>query len=277
MATRNRADEALATLARLSELPERPPLVVVDNGSSDGTPERVRRAFPGVRVVALPENAGSAARNQGVRACDTPYVAFADDDSWWQPGSLARAVEVLDAHPRLAVVSARVLVGPDEREDPVCSELERSPLPRYGDLPGPAILGFLACGVAFRRSAYLQAGGFERRMMVGGEEALLAADLASRGWGIAYVRDLVVHHHPSSRRSLHERRRVATRNALWFAWLRRPLRSAVACTAAVLRAAGGDRQALLGAAEALRAAPWVVRSRRVVPPGVERRLRLLDG
>src|SRR4051794_10659171 len=277
MATRNRADEALAALARLSALPEAPPIVVVDNGSSDGTPERVARAFPDVRVIALPENAGSAARNLGVEACDTPYVAFADDDSWWAAGSLSRAAATLEAHPRLAAVSARVLVGPGEREDPVCGELERSPLPGAADLPGPAILGFLACGLAVRRSAYLEAGGFERRMMIGGEEELLAADLTSRGWRIAYVRELTVHHHPSARRSPGERRRVATRNALWFAWLRRPAPSAAARTLALLRAAVRDRHALRGVLDALRAAPWVLRGRRVVPPEVERRLRLLDG
>src|SRR4051812_15371343 len=198
MATRNRADEALASLRRLRELPEAPPLVVVDNGSTDGTVKRIARELPAVRVIALGENAGSAARNTGVEACDTPYVAFADDDSWWAPGSLGRAARVLDARPRLALVSARVLVGHEEREDPVCAELERSPLPAAPGMPGPSILGFLACGVVVRRSAYLEAGGFERRMMIGGEEELLAADLASRGWAMSYVRDLTVNHHPSA-------------------------------------------------------------------------------
>jgi GT2 family glycosyltransferase len=277
MVTRDRADEALSTLQRLHDLPEAPPMVVVDNGSSDGTAERVRRAFPDVRVIALEENAGSAGRNLGVAACDTPYVAFADDDSWWAPGSLGRAAELLDLRKRLAVVSARVLVGPEEREDPICADLERSPLPPAAGLPGPAILGFMACAVAVRRSAYLEAGGFDRRMMVGGEEELLAADLASRGWEIAYVRDLTVHHHPSSHRSPGARRRVGTRNALWFIWLRRPLPSALGRTVRVVRGALGDPDARRGVLEAVRAAPWVLRGRRVVPPDVERGLRLLDG
>jgi GT2 family glycosyltransferase len=276
MATRNRVGEAIASLRRLSELPERPPLVVVDNGSSDGTADAIRSELPGVRVIALGENRGSAARNLGVEACTTPYVAFADDDSWWAPGSLAAAERAFDAHPRLAAVSARVLVGPEEREDPVCAELDRSPLPVEPGSPGPAILGFLACALVVRRAAYLEVGGFDRRMMIGGEEQLLAADLASRGWALCYVRDLVVHHHPSASRSPQERRRNATRNALWFAWLRRPARTALARTAGLLRTAVRDRAAARGVVEAARAAPWVLQQRRVVPPAVERSLRMLD-
>jgi GT2 family glycosyltransferase len=276
MATRNRVDEALATLRRLRSLPERPPLVVVDNGSSDGTAEAIARELPDVRVIALGENAGSAGRNAGVRACQTPYVAFADDDSWWEPGSLERAAAALDAHPRVAAVAARVVVDPEGREDPVCRALEESPLPGAADLPGPEVLGFLACGVVVRKDAFLEVGGFEPRMMVGGEEELLATDLASAGWAISYLRELTVRHHPSARRSPRDRRRTQMRNAIWFAWLRRPAARALVRTARLLRGSRGDPAALGGAAEALRAAPWVLRGRRVVPEHVERRLRLLD-
>ncbi len=65
--------------------------------------------------------------------------------------------------------------------------MEHSPLPVEPDLPGPPVLGFLACAAIVRRKAYLEVGGFDPRMMIGGEEELLAADLASAGWGLAYV------------------------------------------------------------------------------------------
>src|SRR5919108_2255895 len=155
IATRNRGTELLGTLARLRALHERPPIVVVDNGSTDGTCELVRAHQPGVRVVGLRYNWGGAARTIGARLVDSPYVAFSDDDSWWAPGALGRAVDLLDRHPRLAVLAARVLVGPDQRLDPACDRMAHSPLPSAADLPGPSVLGFVACGAVVRRVAFL--------------------------------------------------------------------------------------------------------------------------
>ena len=277
IATRNRTSELLTTLGNLEALPEKPRIVVADNASSDGTPDAVRSWYPDVELVPLPENLGGAARNVGVARLDTPYVAFADDDSWWAPGALSRAADLLDTHPRLAAVAARILVGPEEKEDPICREMAVSPLPLEKDLPGPPVLGFLGCAVVVRRSAYLKAGGYDRRLLVGGEEELLAADLAAAGWDLAYVEEVEAHHHPSKSRDPAERRRSGVRNTLWFTWLRRPLSTVARHTWSAARAAAGDAGVRAGFVEALRGLPWVVRERRVLPNSVEEDLRRLDG
>src|SRR4051812_23109578 len=234
IATRNRADELERTLNRLAALPERPEVLVVDNASDDGTPDRAR-GVPGVRVLALGENRGAAARNAGVRAARSPYVAFCDDDSWWAPGSLARAAALLEHHPRVALVAARVLVGDERRPEPTCLQMAASPLPARPDVPGPRIRGFVACGAVVRREAFLAAGGFDRRFGVGGEEALLACDLAAAGWELVYADEIVAEHHPSPVRDRRRRRAVATRNDLWFTWLRRPRAVAWRATLNALR------------------------------------------
>ena len=79
--TRNRCAELLRNLERLRRLPERPRIVVVDNGSTDGTADAVRRAFPDVEVLHLPDNIGAGGRNLALRIIDEPYAAFADDDT----------------------------------------------------------------------------------------------------------------------------------------------------------------------------------------------------
>jgi GT2 family glycosyltransferase len=275
IATRNRGTELLDTLARLQALHEQPPIVVVDNGSSDGTAELVRVRCPGVQVVGLRRNQGGAARTVGARLVDSPYVAFSDDDSWWAPGALRRAAELLERHPRLAVLAARVLVGPDERLDPVCREMARSPLPPAADLPGPSVLGFIACGAVVRRAAFLEVGGFDVRLGVGGEEELLSVDLAARGWGLAYVEEVVAHHHPSPSRDPSGRRRVQVRNALWSAWLRRPLGGAARQTAHLAALAMHQPGAWSGMLLALLGLPWVLRERRPVPRELEAELRTL--
>lgn len=262
--TYNRADELLVTLEHMCALPEQPPIIVVDNASTDHTPSLVRERYPQVTLIQLEYNVGGAARNVGVRHAHTPYVAFCDDDSWWDAGSIARAAAILDAQPRVAAVCARILLGTDRNEDPICAKMAASPLPSAG-LPGPALLGFVACAVVFRRDAYLTAGGYEPRFFVGGEEELLALDLVSGGWSLVYVPQLTVYHHPSPRRDNVRRQITVIRNTLWVAWLRLPLPGAVKETWRVCRRATGRRVAAAAFVEALRELPWVVRNRRVLP------------
>jgi GT2 family glycosyltransferase len=275
IATRNRRDDLLRTLGQLAATDPGSPVVVVDNGSQDGTPWAVRAAHPDVLVIELGRNAGAAARTVGARALATPVVAFSDDDSWWARGALRRVAEAFAAHPSLGLVAARILVGAGERLDPTCASMETSPLRQAPGLPGVRILGFVACGAAVRRTAFLAAGGFHPRMGVGGEETLLALDLAVRGWDLAYLGDVVAHHHPRPDAGRAGRDAVVLRNRLWAAWLRRPAAGALGATARALvssspgAAAAGLRQALLGAG-------WIAHDRRVVPPALERDLTRLD-
>jgi GT2 family glycosyltransferase len=154
--------------------------------------------------------------------------------------------------------------------------MAHSPLPAEPGMPGPPLLGFLAGASVVRRAAFLEAGGFEPRFFLGGEEELLAADLAARGWWLCYVPELLVCHYPSPVRDGTGRRRLLTRNALWFAWLRRPLVSAVRRTLWLARAGRWDGATLRGFGAAAAGLPWVLRRRRVLPAAVERGLRLLE-
>jgi GT2 family glycosyltransferase len=262
----------LRALARSLPLHPRP-VILVDNGSTDGTAAFVRRHFPDVHVVEPGVNLGAPGRNVGVRLAGTPYVAFADDDSWWAPGALERAADVLDAHPRLAVLAARVLVGPEERLDPVSEQMRGSPLGAEPDLPGPSALGFLACGAVVRREAYLEAGGFDDVIFFFGEEERLAVDLAARGWGLAYVDDVVAHHHPSRPRDPRGRKALATRNAVLTAVLRRPWRVVARRSLDALR---GGPAGWAGLRTAVPRLPRALAERRKLPAAVERARRRLE-
>lgn len=275
IATRDRRATLLGTLGRLRALPERPPIVVVDDASSDGTAAAVRRRHPEVQIVSLPEPAGATARTVGVEALATPLVAFSDDDSWWAPGALARASRLFAEHPRLGLVAARILVEPGERLDPTCTEMARSPLPPHNGLPGKPVLGFVACGAIVRRSAFLEAGGFQGRRM-GGEEHLLALDLAAAGWGLSYVEEIVAHHEPHGM-SRTGRRRSELESAYLSTWLRRRAGSALAHTVNLLRQRDTQRDRWGGFLSALRQAPSVIRRRRALPREVERSAALLGG
>ena len=276
MITWNRREEALRALERLRVLPERPAVFVVDNGSTDGTAAAIAEGHPWANLIASPTNLGAVGRNLGVEAAQTPYVAFCDDDTWWEPGSLRSGADALDAHPRLGVVTARIVVEPDGTVDPIVEELENSPVAGPDWLPGPALGSFLAGASIVRRAAYRQVGGFNERLWLGGEEELMAADLASAGWELCYLEDLLVHHQASVLRDPHLRRRHGIRNTLWFTWLRRPLPAALRRTRDVLASAPRDRITVAGVVDALRGAPWVFRERRPLADHVEARFLALE-
>jgi GT2 family glycosyltransferase len=269
VATRNRWHRLRQSLPRHTG-----PVILVDNGSTDGTAARAREHFPRIEVMALPVNRGAVARNIGVAQARTPYVAFADDDSWWARGALATAAELFGRHPRLALLASRILVGPEQRLDATCRLMAASPLGTAADLPGPSVLGFLACGAILRRDAFLQAGGFDEVVFFFGEEERLALDLAVAGWGLAYVAEIVAHHHPqpSADRGA-DRAVLASRNRLLTAVLRRPWPQ----VARILRAElGNGRPGWQGAAAAMPRLPGALRQRRRLPADIEAARRALD-
>lgn len=78
----------LQSLKDQTTAPER--IVVVDDGSTDGTPDIAERL--GVECVRQPNSGPGAARNRGLAAVETPLVAFLDADDWYAPGKLERSV-----------------------------------------------------------------------------------------------------------------------------------------------------------------------------------------
>ncbi|WP_225839467.1 glycosyltransferase family 2 protein [Streptomyces sp. NK08204] len=274
--THNRRTELLRTLELMRQLPERPPLIVTDNASTDGTAEAILQAFPDVLLLCPGRNLGAVGRNLAVRHVRTPYVAFCDDDTWWEPGSLRRAADLLDTRPRLAAVTARIIVEPSGTEDPVVAELRDSPLTGPDWLPGPALGSFLAASTVLRTDAFRSAGGFHPGLWFGGEEELLATDLMRAGWWLSYSEDLTVHHQASVLRDSTARRILGLRNTLWFTWLRRPLLPALRRTAQLMVTVPRDAASVRAFARAAAGMPWVLRQRDPVPPALEDRLTALQ-
>lgn len=121
----NRADVVGATLDSVAAQTLRPlRLVVVDNGSTDGSLERVSawadaHRAPGFEVTVVEErefHTASAARNRGFREVTTPLVMFFDSDDTMLPGHAARAVAAFEADPQLDIAGWDVeLRYPDGR------------------------------------------------------------------------------------------------------------------------------------------------------------------
>ena len=75
-------------------------MIVVDNGSTDGTLELVRERFPDVRVIEQENRGMGGGNNAGMRAAGGRYFFLLNSDAWVVGDGLERLVEFADAHPR---------------------------------------------------------------------------------------------------------------------------------------------------------------------------------
>jgi GT2 family glycosyltransferase len=271
--THDRPFELERAVYRLRLLPERPHIIVVDNGSRDAPAVRRIGRFPEVTVIRSDKNLGAAGRNLGVARVSTPYVAFCDDDAWWESGALRRACDLLETHPRLGLVNARVLVGVQDGEDPACTEMARSPLDNHG-LPGPALISFVAGAAVMRTEAYRQAHGYEPRLFLGAEENLMALDMATHGWRLTYARDVLAHHFPSPVVDLPWRQTLQSRNRIWIACMRLPWGDVWHETRLALKDAWQRDLLPRVMWHALAGLPWALSRRQLVPPSVSAMRRL---
>jgi GT2 family glycosyltransferase len=83
--------------------------VVVDNGSTDGSPDVVRELFPEATVIEQANRGLAAGWNAGMAAASGRYFLILNADAWMAEGSLARLVRFADEHPEAAVVGPRLL------------------------------------------------------------------------------------------------------------------------------------------------------------------------
>src|SRR5690606_36957589 len=126
------------------------------------------------------------------------------------------------------------------------------------------------------RTAFVEVGGFESRYFIGGEEDLVALDLAARGWTLAFFPHIIVHHYPSAEREKSRRGHLLLRNAVWTSWLRRPLPSAARRTISLLAPSAQEQIQRGMLQDIVCGLPWVLKRRRVVPSEIERSLELLE-
>ncbi len=138
--------------------------IVVDDGSTDDTPEVLARYRDDSRVTVIrQENAGqTAAKNSGLAAAAGEYIGFCDADNAWLPGKLARQLEMFRAHPRLGVVYGDIELM-DENGIPLPAPATK----RYsGRITGRLLVdNFVTFNTALvPRAVIVEAGGFDESL-----------------------------------------------------------------------------------------------------------------
>ncbi len=239
--TWNKAEELRANLdgLRAQTVPFES-VVVVDNASSDDTHRMVAEEFPEVRLVAMPHSAYGACEtfNIGFASAQTPLIAILDDDVVLPPEWLEKTTERLMREPEsTAIVSTKVVEPgmPASFKDAPSVNRERY------------MSTFRGCGSLARAGAIREAGGYDERLYIYGNERDLTCRLLNLGYRVLQYPGVETFHRQPfgiqmGKRSLYYHARNAWLGMLKYAPLEDLMRMPFAVVSKVLLR-GGDTEA----------------------------------
>ena len=212
----NTRDDLLACLASLQAAQDGE-ILVVDNGSSDGSVAMVRHAFPTVEVIENENNVGyGAAANIGISHCSSEHVLLLNSDTRLVGGSFAELESYMTSHERAGVVGPRLLNRDGTRQRscyPFPSPFDlyvreriedwlfdrvpplRARSLKWWEHDRPRIVPYvLGAALAIKRNAFQQIGGFNQAYFMYFEEVDLCYRLANAGWQVHFAPLLTLEH-----------------------------------------------------------------------------------
>jgi GT2 family glycosyltransferase len=199
-------DRCLRALAAQTLLPAR--VIVVDNGSTDGSTDGLEERFPELEVMRLGENTGFArANNLGIdRAEGCEWVALVNPDAFPEPRWLEELVGAAAAHPEYAFFASRLVDAAEHTKLDGTGDFYHvsgwawqrghgQTVGRADDPPAPEEV-FSPCAAAalYRRDAFREAGGFDESFFCYFEDIDLAFRLRLAGHRCLYVPQAVALH-----------------------------------------------------------------------------------
>jgi hypothetical protein len=199
--TWNRKEDTLETIRSTYEQAYRNfEIIVVDNGSTDGTVEAIRQAYPEVRLVALDQNMGVASgRNAGIVAARGDIVFCLDSDASPGHGTMTNLVHRFQVDPKLGVINSKIVNAYTREIDRTAgwAYTERNKADQDREFLS---FSFSAGGCAIRTEVFDRVGLFWELMFFGGEELDYSMRVWDAGYKIVYYPEAVVYHRVSPQR-----------------------------------------------------------------------------
>jgi GT2 family glycosyltransferase len=194
-------------------------VIVVDNGSEDGSAEMVEREFARARVIRNRENCGfCAANNQGIEASQAEFVALLNNDAEARPGWLQALLDALDRRPDCGMAASKILVWEDPSRIDKAGHLIYPDGQNRGRGSGEPDRGQYdsieetlwpdGCAAMYRRRMLADIGGFDEDLFAYADDAELGLRARIAGWRCVYAPDAVVRHHRGVTLGLRSTRRL---------------------------------------------------------------------
>jgi len=225
--TWNRKDDLLETVAELKESTYAPiEIIVVDNGSNDGTQEAINEKFPQVNFVRLEKNVGIAGYNIGMKKARGEYVVLLDSDSFPDESAIERMVKIFESDSKVGAVAFDVhnLIV-ESRESGVGSQKSLD-LFKCKD-----VYGYNGAGVGIRKECLEKAGYLFEPYFLYFNEQDHAFRILQAGYKIKFHPEIIAYHKTSTTsRVSSSAPYFYTRNLLWMIWRFYPIRYAFIAT-----------------------------------------------
>jgi GT2 family glycosyltransferase len=199
-------------------------VIMVDNGSTDGSQEYVKQSFPHVKLIENPTNYGFAkANNQGMDASSGRYVVCLNNDIKLEKNFLSELVKTAKSGERIGMVAPKMVYFDTDQIDTIGVRLFSSGL--SWDTKDESLLGqvLAPCGgaVLYTREMLedirLEGDYFDSDFIIYCEDLDLGLRALSRGWKYAYSKAAIVHHlHSATMRAKKDMTiRLTHRNNVW--------------------------------------------------------------
>ena len=203
-------------------------IILVDNGSQDGSADLVKERYPGVRLVSLTENRGFAGgNNAGIRIATGAYVALLNNDTKADPGWLEALVHAAEANSGAGMWASKILSYDNPRViDNVGLLIYRDGLARgrgrlemdIGQFDEEAEALFPSgCAALYRKAVLDEVGLFDEEFFAYADDVDLGLRARLAGWTCVYVPTARVYHKYSSSSSAYSPLKafLVERNRIW--------------------------------------------------------------